>query len=156
MKLNRIGVDPGCSGAIVVLSPDNIPLEWMIMPTMQIGKSSRVNGAEVAEMLRPFSSDSECYLERVGAMTGQGVTGMFNFGHATGTVTGVLMALGLKISLVEPRIWKKRAGLLGKDKDAARGLGIMTWPDWRDLDKKGKGQALADAAFIAMYGEKQF
>jgi len=27
------------------------------------------------------------------------------------------------------------------------------WPSWRDLDKKGKGQALADAALIARYGK---
>jgi hypothetical protein len=26
------------------------------------------------------------------------------------------------------------------------------WPEWRELDKKGAGQAFADAALIAYYG----
>jgi crossover junction endodeoxyribonuclease RuvC len=54
--------------------------------------------------------------------------------------------------MVTPQKWKKAAGLIGTDKDAARTRAIQLWPNWRDLDKKGKGQALADAALIARYG----
>ena len=42
-----------------------------------------------------------------------------------------------------------------KDKDAARTRAIQLWPAWRDLDLKGKGQALADAALIARFGGEQ-
>jgi crossover junction endodeoxyribonuclease RuvC len=94
------------------------------------------------------------YVEQVHAMPGQGVTSMFNFGHSCGTVMGVLGAMGLPCSLVTPQSWKKAAGLIGTDKDAARARAIQLWPKWRELDKKGKGQALADAALIALTGEK--
>lgn len=151
---NIIGIDPGCSGAIVVLSHTLFPIEWTRTPTMIVGKNTRVNAAELAAFLRPFSENSVVYMEQVGAMPGQGVTGMFNFGHATGTVTGVLAALGMQITLVTPQLWKKNAGLIGTDKDAARSRAIMLWPDWRDLDKKGQGQAFADAALIARFGDK--
>jgi crossover junction endodeoxyribonuclease RuvC len=87
-------------------------------------------------------------------MPGQGVTSMFNFGHSCGTVMGVLGAMGLPHTLVTPQAWKKQAGLIGTDKDAARSRAIQLWPKWRELDKKGKGQALADAALIAAYGEQ--
>jgi crossover junction endodeoxyribonuclease RuvC len=58
----------------------------------------------------------------------------------------------MPVELVPPQAWKKRAGLIGKDKDAARSRAIQMWPDWRELDKKGAGQAFADAALIAYYG----
>jgi crossover junction endodeoxyribonuclease RuvC len=54
--------------------------------------------------------------------------------------------------MVTPQAWKKHVGLLNKDKDAARSLAIDLWPSWGALDKKGEGQALADAALIARYG----
>jgi crossover junction endodeoxyribonuclease RuvC len=149
-----IGIDPGCSGAIVLLPKNGgHPIEWGEMPVVKVGSNSRVNGAALAAMLKDWCAENaHAYVENVGAMPGQGVTSMFSFGHATGTVMGVLAALGISHTLVAPQTWKKRAGLIGKDKDAARSRAITLWPLWRDLDAKGKGQALADAALIAMFG----
>ena len=86
-------------------------------------------------------------------MPGQGVASMFSFGHSAGVVQGVLGAYRMPVKMVTPQSWKKRAGLIGKDKEAARTLAIQMWPEWRDLDKKGAGQAFADAAFIALFGD---
>lgn len=145
-----IGVDPGASGAIVMLE-DGVPIEWMSMPTMKVGSATRVNASALAAFL--FDSHAEhVYVEQVGAMPGQGVASMFNFGHNCGTVMGVLGAMSIPHTLVTPQAWKKAAGLIGTDKDAARARAIQLWPDWRELDKKGAGQALADAALIARYG----
>ena len=91
-------------------------------------------------------------MELTGARPGQGVTSMYTFGHACGSVSGVLGALEIPVTMVTPQSWKKRAGLTLKDKDEARSKAIQIWPHWRDLDKKGKGQALADAALIAKHG----
>jgi crossover junction endodeoxyribonuclease RuvC len=77
---------------------------------------------------------------------------MFNFGHSCGTIMGVIAALGYAHTMVTPQKWKKAAGLIGTEKDAARARGIQLWPHWSDLHKKGKGQALADAALIARFG----
>ena len=150
----RIGIDPGCSGAIVVMDSKFRLIEWDQMPVIKVGKASRVNAAALAEMLRDFDA-GEAYVEQVGAMPGQGVASMFSFGHAAGVVAGVLGAMLIPVTLVTPQSWKKRAALIGKDKDAARTRAIQLWPAWRDLDLKGKGQALADAALIARFGGAQ-
>jgi crossover junction endodeoxyribonuclease RuvC len=148
--MNILGIDPGLSGAFVVLE-DGVPIEWGVMPTVVEGSSKRINASSLAAIWRNTKIDV-AFIENVGAMPGQGVTSMFTFGHATGTVRGVLGALEIPVRLVTPQAWKKYVGLLNKDKDAARSLAIQMWPEWRVLDKKGEGQALADAALIARYG----
>jgi len=152
--MRKIGIDPGVSGAIVVLYNGH-PAESYRMPVMKIGSTSRVNASALAAMIRPYSSSlvpTEVYVEQVGAMPGQGVSSMFSFGHSCGVIAGVLGAFEMRVELVTPQAWKKRAGLIGSDKDASRSRAIQMWPEWRELDKKGAGQALADAALIAYYG----
>ena len=147
-----IGIDPGASGAIVLLEHD-VPIEWMIMPTYQVGSAKRVNASELNYFMDRTKYIDHVYVEQVGAMSGQGVTSMFNFGHSCGTVMGVIGALGLSHTMVTPQKWKKAAGLIGTDKDASRARAIQLWPTWRDLDTKARGQAYADAALIARYGK---
>ena len=151
MQDKRIGIDPGASGAVVVLFEEQ-PIHWMLMPTVKVGSATQVSPATLAAFLRQHSKAVDVFLEKVGAMPGQGVVSMFNFGHSCGVVSGVLGALEMPITLVTPQSWKKRAGLLGQDKDAARCRALQLWPHWRELDKKGEGQAYADAALIALYG----
>ena len=146
-----IGIDPGASGALVVIE-GHMPIEWIYMPVMKVGKANRVNAAAVADFISKSKVD-HAYIEQVGAMPGQGVTSMFNFGHSVGTVIGVLAALNIPITLVTPQKWKKAAGLIGTDKDAARSRAILLWPRWSDLERKVRGQAYADAALIAWYGK---
>jgi crossover junction endodeoxyribonuclease RuvC len=146
------GIDPGATGAIVLLEDDE-PIEWMIMPTYKVGSATRVNASELTNFLDQGKYVDHVYVEQVGAMPGQGVTSMFNFGHSCGTVMGVIGALGYSHTMVTPQKWKKNAGLIGTDKDASRARAIQLWPDWRDLAQKGKGQAYADAALIARYSK---
>lgn len=155
-----IGIDPGCSGAVVALDDKGQHLDHLDMPTIKVGTKSRVNGAAVAAFLRGLmeahpTKPLHCYLEQVGAMPGQGVSSMFTFGHAAGLVEGVIAGAGLPITLVTPQAWKKHAGLIGSDKDAARSRAIQLYPGARFLDAKAKGRALADAMLIARYGLSQ-
>ena len=147
-----LGVDPGNSGALVVLE-NGEPIEWMRMPTFSVGKNTRVNCAALARWVTDQNIE-QAYVENVGAMPGQGVTSMFTFGHAAGSVLGVLGAFQIPVHMVAPVSWKKRAGIAGKDKDEARSKAIQLWPQWNALDKKIEGQALADAALIAKFGEE--
>ena len=149
-----IGIDPGITGAIVVLQSRAAPypIEWMRMPALKIGKSSRIDCAALKAFVENYDV-AHAYVEHVHAMPGQGVASMFTFGHACGAIEGLLAALHIPMTLVQPQAWKKRAGLLGSEKDAARSRAIQIWPAWRELAKKGAGQAFADAALIARYGE---
>ena len=148
--MRMIGVDPGLSGAIVLLE-NNEPIEWEMMPVMKVGHQTRVNGAAVFDFIAA-SCAVHVFIEQVHAMPKQGVSSMFTFGHAAGVVEGVVAALSLPYTLVTPQHWKKQAGLIGTDKDAARSRAIQLWPKWKEIHKKIKGQAYADAALIARYG----
>ena len=148
---HRIGIDPGATGALVLLDEKLRIVEWEPMPVIVVGSATRVNGPALAAILAPWA-ESHAFVEQVGAMPGQGVSSMFSFGYAAGVVAGALGALQIPTTMVLPGVWKKRAGLVGKDKDAARSRATQLWPDWRALDLKGKGQALADAALIARFG----
>lgn len=149
-----IGIDPGASGAVVILSEAGNYVAHLDMPTIKIGTKSRVNGAAVAAFVRQHVGEftAHAYLEQVGAMPGQGVSSMFAFGHAAGLVEGVITGSGIPLTLVTPQAWKKHAGLIGTDKDAARSRAIQLFPGLRVLDLKAKGQAVADALLIARYG----
>ena len=151
--MRLIGIDPGASGAIVVID-NGEPIEWMLMPTMKVGSTTKVNAAALSHFILCATGDVDgiARVEHVHAMPKQGVSSSFNFGHSCGVIEGVLGALEISIELVTPQKWKKAAGLIGTEKDAARVKAIQLWPSWRELDKKGAGQAYADAALIARYG----
>ncbi|MFB4628984.1 crossover junction endodeoxyribonuclease RuvC [Enterobacter kobei] len=146
-----LGIDPGCSGALVIVTEQGGYIDHLAMPTIKVGTKSRVNGAAVAAWLRQHSI-AHAYLEQVGAMPGQGTASMFTFGHAAGVAEGILQGLNIPYTLVTPQAWKKSAGLIGSDKDAARSRAIQLYPELRALDAKAKGQAIADALLIARHG----
>jgi crossover junction endodeoxyribonuclease RuvC len=83
-----LGIDPGLSGAIALLRNGEYAEVWD-MPTMGRGSGSKqqINAAEVARILRECPPCT-AYMELVGAMPGQGVSSMFNFGKAAGAVMG--------------------------------------------------------------------
>lgn len=122
-----VGIDPGCSGALVLVGAMGGYIDHMNMPTIKVGTKSRVNGAAVAAWLRQYDI-GHAYLEQVGAMPGQGTASMFTFGHAAGVVEGILQGIGIPYTLVTPQSWKKSAGLIGSDKDAARSRAIQLYP----------------------------
>lgn len=146
-----LGIDPGCSGSLVLITDQGGYIDHLAMPTIKVGTKSRVNGAAVAAWIRQHGI-THAYLEQVGAMPGQGTASMFTFGHATGVVEGILQGLSIPYTLVTPQAWKKSAGLIGSDKDAARSRAIQLYPALRALDAKAKGQAIADAILIARHG----
>lgn len=146
-----LGIDPGCSGALVLVTEQGGYIDRLAMPTIKVGTKSRVNGAAVAAWVRQYGI-THAYLEQVGAMPGQGTASMFTFGHAAGVAEGILQGLNIPYTLVTPQAWKKSAGLIGSDKDAARSRAIQLYPELRALDAKAKGQAIADALLIARFG----
>ncbi|WP_368933815.1 hypothetical protein [Citrobacter koseri] len=148
-----LGIDPGCSGALVIITEQGVYIDHLAMPTIKVGTKSRVNGAAVAAWIFEWRDDVlHAYLEQVGAMPGQGTASMFTFGHAAGVAEGILQGLNIPYTLVTPQAWKKSSGLIGSDKDAARSRAIQLYPGLRALDAKAKGQAIADALLIARHG----
>lgn len=148
-----IGIDPGLSGAVTILSPDG-RLEVHDMPVAEVqrhGKAKReVDCAALASILRPHVGGAHACLERVGAMPGQGVTSMFAFGRAVGAVEGVLAALGVPVSYVAPVVWK-RALAVPTGKDGARLRASQLMPAYAERWRRAKDDGRAESALIALY-----
>lgn len=98
-------------------------------------------------------------VEKVGAVHGNGIVSMFNFGKNAGYIEGVLTALGIPYQLVPPAKWKKEFSLIGKDKQAS----IMTchrlFPDI-DLKRTERcrtdSDGLAESSLLAEYARRKF
>lgn len=148
-----LGIDPGLSGAIALIDAGQY-VECWDMPTMGrgTGNKQQINAAQVAKILRECPP-CQAFIELVGAMPGQGVSSMFNFGKAAGAVMGALAALQFPMMEVTPQRWKKEFGLIGKEKDAARTHAQLLMPTAPLSLKKHCGRA--DALLVALYGYRQ-
>ena len=154
--MRHIGIDPGLSGAIAIISDDS--LKVFDMPTMTVdrnGKAKRqVSANELAELLYTCSGkDCHVYVERVSAMAGQGVTSVFSFGRSFGMIEGILAALKMPVTFVAPATWVKGVGR-GPGKDASRARAMELFPLQQEFFKRVKDDGRADAALIAYWGKK--
>lgn len=153
-----IGIDPGKSGAIAVIDCDNgYILECISMPVA--GKDLDLSAINL--FLSRYAVDTRCvFIEKVGAMPGQGVTSMFNFGFTVGAIHALVAAHQIPRYTVTPQAWKKLvlAGTL-KDKAAAVDYCNRAFPQTsllRTSRSKKPNDGMADAICIAVYGYKTF
>ena len=100
-----IGIDPGASGACVVLLEDGTTRE------SRFGKNTDKDTWEFLAETRMSGHQIFCVLEQVGAMPGQGVTSMFTFGENVGKIKGMLVAASIPFEEKVPRTWQKALGI---------------------------------------------
>lgn len=144
-----IGIDPGVTGAIALVTTGGQLVNVFDMPAFKINGKSKIDVHQLGSILRDANYDqARAVIELVGAMPGQGVTSMFTFGFAAGAVHGAIGALGIPLDTVTPGKWKAHFRL-GKDKDEARQLATRKWPHGPFSRKKDAGRA--EAALIALY-----
>lgn len=149
-----IGIDPGISGAISVFDWDTQSLvEVMDMPTLEVdsGKTRKrhISAVGLRDILVCHPTD-HVVIEKVGAMPGQGVTSMFNFGRSAGIIEGVVAALCNPHTYVTPATWTKAVGRAA-GKDASRMRAMELFPSKAELFKRAKDDGRADAALIAYW-----
>lgn len=149
-----IGIDPGQTGSLAFYEDGKITaIEDMPVMARTHGQGQQVDPYALATLIMEHGGNSAvAVLEQVSAMKGQGVTSSFNFGEAVGIVKGVLGALQIPIRMVTPQRWKRKAGIVGKDKDAARALAIQLHPEIADQLTRKKDVGRADAVCIAVFG----
>ena len=155
------GIDPGLSGAIATLI-DGEPGPILDMPVMQVGEKTEVDAFAFAGFIRKVRGEhagayvSAC-IERVRAMPvegrKQGAQSSMNFGDNYGKAKAALEALGIPYTRAEPASWKRRFGLLGTEKDAARVLAVTRFPAVADQLRRKKDGGRADALLIALWHE---
>lgn len=158
-----LGIDPGLNGALALLSGGGVILTVHDMPlTPKTGKGgNQVDAGNLCVLLRTLAvnynngAPIRTYVERVGAMPGQGVTSMFSFGEGCGVLRGVLSAREFPLSYVAPVKWKNAVGLKGFDKRYALTVAKQLVPSSAVYLTKNKHVGRADATLIAYYGAQQ-
>jgi crossover junction endodeoxyribonuclease RuvC len=156
--MRHIGIDPGLSGAIAVLTDDSLQIHDMpVMTVDRNGKAKRqVSANELAELLNLYAGkDCHVYCERVSAMAGQGVTSVFSFGRSFGMIEGILAALKMPVTFVAPATWTRAIGR-SPGKDASRARAMELFPNYEYFFKRVKDDGRADAALIAYWGQKNY
>jgi len=158
--MKRIGIDPGVDGAIALLNEDLTVAEVIDMPTELKSTGKReVNAVELGKILYRMvhyagTLHVTVILEQVGSYRKegrqQGGVSMFGFGDSFGCVRGVCGALKIPVIRITPASWKRKCGLIGKPKDAARTLAQQLYPEVSLARKKDVDRA--DAILIARYG----
>lgn len=158
-----IGIDPGMSGAICLLTADGKIDKIYDMPVFDLGGKGKVrrmvNADKVAEWLDCFRGreNVKAFIEKAQSMKGQGVASMFGYGVSYGMLLGILAACQIPRTPVTPQAWKKvmMQGLDKSSKDAARSKATQLWPDKADLFERAKDEHRAEAALIAYFGQGQ-
>lgn len=150
-----LGVDPGLSGAFALYDPvlDNIATVIDI-PTFKIKGKSKIDLYVLAAWVKEWAPKVKLtMIEQPGAMPGQGVASMFNFGKACGICEMAIAANFIRMQPVDPRTWKA-AMKLTKDKDRSRQLASQMFPRQADLFARVKDDGRAEAILLAVYGAK--
>ena len=142
------GIDPGANGALCILDGDNVT----ILDVPKVGNEvDEVEWARSWSVHLPFAG--HIWIEQVGAMPGQGVTSMFNFGDRFGFVKALAYASGTPVSFVRPQKWKAGVGIPAKSaKGASRLRASQLFPQHADQWKLVKNDGRAEALLIAFYG----
>ena len=147
-----VGVDPGASGGIAMLTNEG---EWIAgyrMPTVVLKKRKVIDVDQLDDWVNENCSPFEGLTIAVEYVTsfGQGRTSAFNFGRYVGALETFALQWCAEPELVTPQVWKK-AWNLSKDKREALNLASVKFPgadvDWSVLANDG----IAEAALIALY-----
>jgi len=157
-----VGIDPGITGAIAILSEDGHELVAAHRtPVIQAasGGKREYNSRLMADLLIDLENDFGnlvVTIEKVHTMPRDGRVGAFNFGMGYGIWLGILAARHIAHTLVTPQAWQARmlAGLPRGPHTKASAVKTAT-AMWPHLPIKAKADwGLADAALIAEYGRR--
>ena len=149
------GIDPGLSGAIAILEEKKI-VDIIDLPTMSDGKKNKkqLNSAHLSQYISNnimAINKTVVGVEHVNAMTGQGVTSMFNLGQTFGAIKGISATLKIPIFFARPSKWKKHFELINSSKDASRTKAIEMYPSFAERLSKKKDVNKSDAILIARF-----
>lgn len=153
-----IGVDPGLSGAIAVLCPDDGHVEVHDVPTFTQERSGKdrlaVDIYALARIMDSISSEFNVVratIELVGTRPKEGPVGAFSFGKVTGNLEQAVAMCFIPIFRVTPAKWK-RVYRLSDDKKASLAIANQTWPRYAHYFKRVMDADRAEALLLAKYG----
>ena len=116
-----VAFDPGLSGGIAILRPDQSP-ELHLMPTIETGQGSKrtLDVQRIMQILLD-ANPRLVILEKQQAYPNQGGVSNYTTGENFGTLKGLLYGLEMAFVVVRPCEWTKAMGVPGKKKGAGNG-----------------------------------
>jgi crossover junction endodeoxyribonuclease RuvC len=145
-----IGIDPGISGALAILSADGSLDLLADLPIVRDRSLAWVDGSELQSLILDAlqGRTAVAMVERVSSMPGQGIASSFQFGVGFGSILSVLQAMHIRIEFVTPAVWKRAYGL-SKDKHASLHKARLMFPaaELHLAKHDGRGEALLIAQY---------
>jgi len=147
MTTNLIGVDPGVTGGVAILTADST-LITLPMP------------ADLREFANLVADASHVIVEKAQSFPGQGIASAFNYGRHFGELLGAIIAQRVPFSLVSPGTWTRslHVGVSGTDpkkKSAEAARRLFPNHDFRaSVRCKKPHDGMVDAALILEWGRR--
>jgi hypothetical protein len=146
-----MGVDPGVNGAIGFVDSAGTFVQVYDMPVLTTTTGRKqLDFAQLAAIIAKHAPTFSL-VERVGSRPGEGAVGAFSFGVSFGGILGVMGTLAAPHDLVQPAVWKRRAGIpAGSEKSASIQLAIRLLPAAAPMLTRKKDDGRAEALLIAL------
>ena len=160
-----IGIDPGVSGAIVMVNKMGKIVDWYDMPYKAIATKQKKKGFGnsitdsngLSKILWNYDGEDSAFgiIERITPWPGIHATINGTMMHSRGVCEGVLAALGIPFVTVPPQTWKRYYGLLKTTKSESLvccKIQLDWWTPMMRGNKKLRHTNRAEAALIGNYG----
>lgn len=150
-----IGVDPGITGAIAVIS-DSQPVVFDI-PTIHDDKNrSAIDPVALKTMLLNAIAPARaelcvCVLEKAQSMPRDGTVGAFRYGVTYGIIKTALLLSGFTVIETPSNSWRPKLVGKGADKEASRAMALERYPQLADSLSRKKDHNRAEAVLLADY-----
>lgn len=148
-----LGIDPGAKGALAFFDVNAGILDVIDTPAVQVKRGQKLKleiSPQMTASVIAARKPSVAVMERTGAMPGQGVSSMYQFGRSCGMLEGILAALQIPVTYVSPATWQKDVNArAGKDGNRARAAEL--YPAYAAEFARKKDDGRADAALMAWW-----
>lgn len=153
------GIDPGKTGALAILYPDN-HVEFLDVPRITVRGKDTVAWAQWQSdwsLALAFAGVDNAIIEDVASRPGQGVSSMFKFGRTLGFAHAIVLSVQPRpaVQFVTPAQWKGKLGLLNSSKGASREKAVNLYPSTRSDLTRVKDDGRAEALLMAHLGRLQ-
>ena len=152
------GIDPGKTGALAVLYPDN-SVEFFDVPRVKLKGKDVPAYAEWSTTwgtALTLAGVDTVMVEDVAARPGQGVSSMFKFGRTLGFVHAIVLGIRPRpaVLFTTPSQWKGKLGLLNSSKGASREKAVALFPGVESRLARVKDDGRAEALLLAHYARQ--
>jgi crossover junction endodeoxyribonuclease RuvC len=157
MMKTIIGIDPGVSGALAVITPEG-NLGIYDLPTAPTENFNGIDPVELKRLLAmriaPVFRNTVAYCEKSILPPKNGALATRSVYDCRGVIRAVLALSGIPLIYVSPKEWKKFHGLPEKsDKERSRGFCKQIRPDLSEQLARKMDHNRAEAVLIALYGQ---